>query len=51
MEVRNIHYGDGFIDCELNHPMFGWVPFTASPEDPEEHGRELYSQLSSMREE
>ncbi|MEX2741077.1 hypothetical protein AB3480_06470 [Rhizobium mongolense] len=31
------------IDMEIDHPDFGWIPFTASPDDPEEHGRELYA--------
>jgi hypothetical protein len=30
------------IDMEVEHPTFGWIPFTASPDDPEEHGRQLY---------
>ena len=35
----------GTIDCEINHPAFGWIPFTASPDDPEEYGRELYDHI------
>lgn len=31
------------IDIEINHPDFGWIPFTASPTDVEEHGRDLYA--------
>lgn len=33
------------IDCELNHPELGWIPFTASPNDPEAHGREIYGRI------
>ena len=33
---------EGSIDLELNHPIYGWIPFTASPHDP--HGVELYVQ-------
>lgn len=30
MEYRNAqHNGLGGIDCEVNHPAFGWIPFTA----------------------
>lgn len=29
-----VYTGDGRIDCEVNHPRFGWIPFTASPDDP-----------------
>jgi hypothetical protein len=46
MEIRNpIHNNNGTINCEVNHPRFGWVPFTASPNDVEEYGRELYAEL------
>jgi hypothetical protein len=42
-DVRNPKYNaQGTIDIELNHPTYGWVSFTASPDDPEEYGRELY---------
>jgi hypothetical protein len=34
------------IDCEINHPQYGWIPFTASPDDTEQHGRELFAFLS-----
>lgn len=34
----------GTIDVEINHPDHGWVPFTASPDDPEEFGRELHAE-------
>jgi hypothetical protein len=33
----------GTIDGEIEHPQLGWVPFTASPDDPESLGRELYA--------
>lgn len=38
----------GTIDCEIDHPDFGWIPFTASPDDPEEHGRAIYEAAWSM---
>lgn len=34
---------DGTIDLEVNHPEFGWIPFTAAPTDVEPHGRVLYA--------
>lgn len=44
MEVRNPEYNQhGTVDLELDHPEFGWIPFTASPDDPEPLGRELYA--------
>jgi hypothetical protein len=33
---------DGSINLEIEHKEFGLIQFTASPNDPEEHGRELY---------
>lgn len=42
--IRNAHRNaDGVgIDCEVNHPVFGWIPFTARPDDPEDYGRAIY---------
>ena len=48
MDYRNaVFIADGRIDCEIDHPQFGWIPFTASPDDPEEFGRELFAELES----
>ena len=45
MKVRNLKRNPiGAIDLELEHPDFGWVPFTASPNDPEEHGRIIFKE-------
>jgi len=32
----------GTVDCEIEHPSFGWLPFTASPNDVEDHGRVIF---------
>lgn len=24
---------NGWIDCEIEHPTYGWIPFTCNPED------------------
>jgi hypothetical protein len=46
MEYRNARYNaDGTIDCELNHPRFGWVAFTANPNDVEEFGRAMFEAI------
>lgn len=50
MEFRNAFYSrqDGSaIDMEVNHPTFGWIPFTATAQDPEAHGRELFALASA----
>lgn len=34
---RNPKYtfdGSVMIDCEIEHPEFGWIPFTCNPNDP-----------------
>lgn len=46
MNYRNAQYtADGRIDCEIEHPLFGWIPFTASPYDIESYGRELFARI------
>ncbi|EGJ20507.1 hypothetical protein RSWS8N_00475 [Cereibacter sphaeroides WS8N] len=49
LRIRNPAFtADGRIDCELLHPRFGWIPFTADPEDDEPHGREIHAQALAM---
>lgn len=44
MNARNPAYNVfGTIDLEVETDRFGWVPFTASPDDAEDFGRELYA--------
>lgn len=44
--IRNpIFTAAGSIDCELDHPTHGWIPFTASPDDPDEGSRNIYQLL------
>jgi len=44
METRNPTYNHvGTIDCEINHPVYGWLPFTATPDDVEPLGREIFA--------
>lgn len=48
MNFRNAVFNrHGTVDMEIEHPIFGWIPFTASPDDPEEHGRELYEAVKA----
>lgn len=48
MQVKNPQYNkSSTIDCEIEHPQFGWIPFTASPDDPEQLGRDIYAQAVS----
>lgn len=44
--IRNPTYAAvGTIDCELDHPIHGWIPFTASADDPDEGGRAIHQLL------
>ena len=34
MNYRNAKYiANGLIDCEIEHPVYGWIPFTCDPTD------------------
>jgi hypothetical protein len=47
-EFRNPTYNQfGSIDLEVNHPQLGWIPFTASADDPEEYGRTLFAEATA----
>ena len=47
IEYRNVTDNpDGTFDCEINHPDFGWIPFTASNDDVEDHGRALWQAIT-----
>lgn len=49
MDIRNpVFTADNRIDCEINHPTYGWIPFTADPNDVEQHGREIYDEALAM---
>jgi hypothetical protein len=43
MEFRNARFNKfGTIDCEINEPDFGWIPFTANPDDIYMIGKEIF---------
>lgn len=47
MQVKNPHWANSehtLIDMEIDHPEFGWIPFTANPNDVEPSGRALYAE-------
>ncbi|WP_234844820.1 hypothetical protein [Sinorhizobium meliloti] len=50
MDFRNPVYSspdNSTIDMEINHPKYGWIPFTASASDVEDHGRQLFADASA----
>ncbi len=45
MNIKNPKYNeDGTVDIEMEHPVHGWIPFTASPDDVEKSGRLLHAE-------
>lgn len=50
MKLRNpVFTADGRIDCEIEHPVHGWIPFTASADDPEALGRSVHEDALAMK--
>lgn len=50
LEWRNVVAIDGDrFDCEINHPVFGWIPFTADPDDVEPHGRAIWRAITGAQ--
>jgi hypothetical protein len=50
MEYRNAkHIGQNRIDCEINHPSLGWIPFTCDVTDTgaDFDSVELYARLEA----
>lgn len=46
LEFRNAKWNNvehTTFDVEMNHPKYGWIPFTADPNDPEEFGRNVFA--------
>jgi hypothetical protein len=44
--VRNPrHTADAAIDCEVEHEVYGWIPYTATVEDTDLYGAKLYQDL------
>lgn len=44
MNFRNPKYNEfGTIDCEIEHPVWGWIPFTADPSDVEPLGAQVFN--------
>lgn len=43
MNARNPqHAPSGVINLEIEHATYGWIPFSASPNDSDKRGRDLY---------
>jgi hypothetical protein len=44
MNFRNAQFtAEGKIVCEIEHPVYGWIPFGADPNDVEPIGAEVFN--------
>lgn len=51
IKIKNpVRIDETRIDCEIEHPQFGWIPFTADLNDVEAHGREVYAAALALLE-
>ena len=51
MEFRNAKYNHaGTINCEIKHPNYGWIPFTANPDDVEPLGAQVFEAAKDVAE-
>lgn len=47
--IRNPKFNRvGTIDVEYEHPIYGWIPFSADPSDVEEHSKQIYDLALEM---
>lgn len=44
-----VRLDDGRYDCEIKHPVYGWVPFTADPNDVAPHGRMIWATINEAQ--
>lgn len=46
-EPRENENSPASYDCMAKSDVLGWIPFTASADDVEQHGREIYDFIKS----
>ena len=48
MNIRNaVRRSADVIDCEIDHPVYGWIPFTAVATDVEQSGRDIFAAIEA----
>jgi len=50
MQAKNAIWANAaqtMIDCQVLHEVYGWIPFTATPDDIESYGREIFANAVS----
>jgi len=49
VSVRNpVYIQDQWIDCEIDHPKFGWIPYTAEADAKSDFMRAVYRKAESL---
>jgi hypothetical protein len=49
IEIRNVAFNArGTIDCQIKHEVWGWIDYTATPDDVEKSGQEIYARALAM---
>lgn len=50
MDVRNIRVvSEDRYDCEILHPVFGWIPFTADINDKEQSTKDVFKHIKEKK--
>lgn len=50
MDVRNIRViSEDRYDCEILHPVFGWIPFTACATDTEQSSKDVLQHIKDKK--
>src|SRR6185503_10308210 len=50
MDVRNIKViSEDRYDCEILHPVFGWIPFTACATDKEQSSKDVLQYIKDKK--
>jgi len=46
--LLNLRYDhQGWVLCDMDHPVYGMIPYTASPEDNEPTGKALWAKIQA----
>jgi hypothetical protein len=49
LEVKNwVRTSEDTFECEINHPKYGWLDFTAFKYDVEPHGVSIWEALNEI---
>lgn len=43
-----VYTATGLIDCQIQHPVYGWIPFTCDPNDTAPYSKEIHDRALAM---